>query len=178
MPIILDTMKQHYFIDRDGPSFRYVLQFLRSGRLILPEGYEEIEILLEEAKYYELDALVEAIEDYRQSQSEYGQQECVAVSLSPDLGERICLSGRKPMLEQCFPELKPALNDLRNAGWTRDSDYVIRFPVNGFCDLNSMQIFEKILSDRFKLVTSNGGGVEGQQFSDYLFRRPGKRSYT
>lgn len=168
-------MKQHYFIDRDGPSFRYILQFLRCGRLILPEQYKEIEILLEEAKFYELDALVEAIEDHKRPQSEDDPQDCIAVSISPDLGERIYLSGKKPVLEQCFTELKPALNDLRNTGWTRGGDYIIRFPVNGFCDLNSIQIFEKLLSHKFTLVTSNGGGVEGQQFSDYLFKHPGKR---
>lgn len=165
-------MKQHYFIDRDGPSFRYILQFLRNGKLTLPDNYSELEILLEEAKFYEIDALVEAIEDIKRTKDEVVKQECLAVSLCPDLGERISLSGRKPTIERCFPELKNALGDLRNTGWTRDSEYVIRFPVNGFCKLNSIQVLETILNNKFKLLTSNGGGVEGQQFSDFLFTKP------
>uniref|UniRef100_A0A452GNI4 Potassium channel tetramerisation-type BTB domain-containing protein n=1 Tax=Gopherus agassizii TaxID=38772 RepID=A0A452GNI4_9SAUR len=32
----------HYFIDRDGKAFRHVLNFLRLGRLDLPEGYSEL----------------------------------------------------------------------------------------------------------------------------------------
>lgn len=174
IPIILDTMKQHYFLDRDGPSFRYILQFLRTGKLTLPEDYKELEILLEEAKFYELDALVESIEDYKKVKQQPVETECLAVNLCPELGERISLSGRKRTIEQCFPELGTALSDMRNAGWSRDSGYIIRFPVNGFCKLNSVQVLESIIASKFTLVASNGGGVEGQQFSDFLFTRPVK----
>lgn len=39
-PIVLDSLKQHYFIDRDGDVFRYILGFLRTCRLLLPEGFK------------------------------------------------------------------------------------------------------------------------------------------
>lgn len=32
IPIVLDSLKQHYFIDRDGKMFRHVLNFLREDR--------------------------------------------------------------------------------------------------------------------------------------------------
>jgi hypothetical protein len=38
IPIVLDTLKQHYFIDRDGKTFRHILNYLRSSKLILPEN--------------------------------------------------------------------------------------------------------------------------------------------
>lgn len=40
IPIVLDGLKQHYFLDRDGKSFRHILNYLRSGSLVLPDGYE------------------------------------------------------------------------------------------------------------------------------------------
>ncbi|KAI2590197.1 KCTD15 isoform 2, partial [Pan troglodytes] len=38
-PIVLDSLKQHYFIDRDGEIFRYVLSFLRTSKLLLPDDF-------------------------------------------------------------------------------------------------------------------------------------------
>lgn len=71
IPIVLDTLKQHYFIDRDGKSFRYVLNFMRSGRVILPERYDDYETLLDEAKYYELDLMVKQLEDLIHSRKKF-----------------------------------------------------------------------------------------------------------
>lgn len=39
-PIVLDSLKQHYFIDRDGEIFRYILSFLRTSKLLLPEDFK------------------------------------------------------------------------------------------------------------------------------------------
>lgn len=38
-PIVLDRLKQHYFIDRDGHMFRYILNFLRTSKLLLPDDF-------------------------------------------------------------------------------------------------------------------------------------------
>ncbi|CAG2109109.1 unnamed protein product [Medioppia subpectinata] len=35
IPIVLDSLKQHYFIDRDGKMFRHILNFLRTNSLII-----------------------------------------------------------------------------------------------------------------------------------------------
>ncbi|XP_059563412.1 BTB/POZ domain-containing protein KCTD1 isoform X3 [Myotis daubentonii] len=40
-PIVLDSLKQHYFIDRDGQMFRYILNFLRTSKLLLPDDFKE-----------------------------------------------------------------------------------------------------------------------------------------
>ena len=45
--------------------FRHVLNFIRTGVLSVPEGFEEIDLMLEEAKYYEIDAMVKAIESLK-----------------------------------------------------------------------------------------------------------------
>lgn len=43
-----------YFIDRDGVLFRFVLDFLRNGKVILPENFHERERLKVEAEFYGL----------------------------------------------------------------------------------------------------------------------------
>lgn len=58
IPIVLDSLKQHYFIDRDGKMFRHILNYLRTGTLTIPDSYAEMTLLKEEAKYYELHSLV------------------------------------------------------------------------------------------------------------------------
>ncbi|TFJ97428.1 BTB/POZ domain-containing protein KCTD11 [Platysternon megacephalum] len=48
----------HFFIDRDGKAFRHVLNFLRLGRLDLPEGYSELALLRAEADFYQIRPLL------------------------------------------------------------------------------------------------------------------------
>lgn len=57
--------KGRYFIDRDGVLFRYVLDFLRDGRLSLPESFREKERLRLEAAYYRLDGLTERLREQK-----------------------------------------------------------------------------------------------------------------
>lgn len=67
IPIVLDSLKQHYFIDRDGQMFRHILNFVRNGRLLLPDDFSDVELLLEEAKYYDIirkDVIVSVIKSY------------------------------------------------------------------------------------------------------------------
>ena len=197
IPIILDSLKQHYFIDRDGKMFRHVLNFLRLGQLSLPDSFSEWDLLIEEARFYDIPSMAKTVEHMRRERKDMRDIErsqgsgnssttvatigsstgsngdnsfidCVAIHLSPDLGERISLSADRSLLEEVFPELNSALMDGRNSGWNMDNRYVIRFPLNGFCKLNSVQVFQRFLNHGFKIVASNGGGVEGQQFSEYL----------
>ncbi|BFZ12623.1 hypothetical protein BsWGS_15662 [Bradybaena similaris] len=185
IPIVLDTLKQHYFIDRDGKLFRYILNYLRTQRLVVPMEFDEYEQLYEEARYYELAGMLKDLESIKKSKdinktvheikTERGTTQefidCIAVSISPDLGERICLSAERPLIEEIFPELCTALMDTRNSGWHLDNHYVIRFPLNGFCKLNSIQVMQRLFNHSFQIAASTGGGVEGQQFSEYLFTR-------
>jgi len=53
--------KSRYFIDRDGVLFRYVLDYLRTLTLTLPEAFQEIRRLRHEAEYYQLSGLVKLL---------------------------------------------------------------------------------------------------------------------
>ncbi|ESO07088.1 hypothetical protein HELRODRAFT_76527, partial [Helobdella robusta] len=57
VPIILDSLKQHYFIDRDGKMFRHVLNYVRTGSLNIPADFQEVDLLLEEARFFDLQSL-------------------------------------------------------------------------------------------------------------------------
>jgi hypothetical protein len=66
--LIKDEHTDAYFIDRDGASFRYILNYLRMGRLIIPEGDSCLEReLLEEARYYQISSLVNLLQPSKQS---------------------------------------------------------------------------------------------------------------
>ena len=59
-----------YFIDRDGPTFRHVLNFLRCGQLVLPTDFVQLSLLAAEADFYRLEALIDAIALIRLSNSQ------------------------------------------------------------------------------------------------------------
>lgn len=98
--------------------------------------------------------------------------QCLAVNISPELGERVCISGERTLIEEVFPEISQNIMDSSKAAvWNQDAKHVIRFPLNGYCKLNSLQTIVRLLNYGFKVMASNGGGVEGQQFSEYLMVR-------
>ncbi|CAK1588619.1 unnamed protein product [Parnassius mnemosyne] len=70
IPIVLDTLKQHYFIDRDGGMFRHILNFLRNKKLLLPNDFPYVNLLLQEAQYFELDHMVLALTTFKREREE------------------------------------------------------------------------------------------------------------
>merc|ERR1712142_440543 len=52
-----------FFIDRNGDLFGRILDYIRTGTLLLPTSFNEMEALLEEAKHFKLKSLVEEVEE-------------------------------------------------------------------------------------------------------------------
>ena len=50
-----------FFIDRDGTHFRFLLNYLRNGELILLEGATFLKELEAEAKFYQLQGILDAL---------------------------------------------------------------------------------------------------------------------
>uniref|UniRef100_A0A3Q3ADJ0 Carbohydrate sulfotransferase 8 n=1 Tax=Kryptolebias marmoratus TaxID=37003 RepID=A0A3Q3ADJ0_KRYMA len=173
-PIVLDSLKQHYFIDRDGNIFRYILSFLRTCRLLLPEDFQDFPQLYEEARFYQLTPMVRELERWqaeREARRAAAPCEVLVVRVTPDLGERIALSGEKVLIEEVFPETGDVMCNSVNAGWNQDPTHVIRFPLNGYCRLNSVQVLERLFQKGFAVKASCGGGVDSTQFSEYILCR-------
>ena len=49
------------FIDRDGTHFRFILNYLRSGKLTLPEGSTALKELMEEAEFYQIQGILDEL---------------------------------------------------------------------------------------------------------------------
>ncbi|GAU96398.1 hypothetical protein RvY_07850 [Ramazzottius varieornatus] len=217
IPIVLDSLKQHYFLDRDGRMFRHVLNYVRHGRLMVPKTFQEWALLYEEAKWFSVPGMVQDIEEHlerkpvepdeelesprpakrsrkvslsngrntfattappadnRSTTPEvtFSNHDCVTILITPDLGERITLTSERSIAEEVFPEISDALstNGRGHATWNTDLNHLARFPLNGYCKLNSIQVIQRLLNSGFKIAASNGGGIESQHFTEYLFTR-------
>ena len=54
-----------FFIDRDGTYFRFILNYLRNGELILPEGATFLEELEVEARFYQVQGILDELKVVR-----------------------------------------------------------------------------------------------------------------
>ena len=50
-----------FFIDRDGTPFRYILNYLRTGKLTLPEDATFLKELQEEAEFYQIQGIIDEL---------------------------------------------------------------------------------------------------------------------
>ncbi|XP_014366185.2 BTB/POZ domain-containing protein KCTD1 [Papilio machaon] len=95
VPIVLDTLKQHYFIDRDGGMFRHILNFLRNQKLLLPEDFQYTDLLLQEAQFFELDYMIMALTHYKRQKEEaqqhvdVGNNEAIDMTSHDDYMQRL-----------------------------------------------------------------------------------------
>jgi hypothetical protein len=65
--------KNRIFIDRDGVLFRYILDYLRNKKLLLPENFSERDRLRAEADYYRLTGMSQALMHNRSYLSSNGK---------------------------------------------------------------------------------------------------------
>ena len=182
--------------------FKHILNFMRTGRPILPDNFGHLELLLEEARYYELQGKITRPQNFtskigsshfargpfdvslwpvilpqyvcisdplaeltrerrlificlelvtqltnlqhkpgslnngnipRTSHTSAGHDwEVVALNVSPEMGERIMISGVRETIEEVFPEISNTLQDTRHSlAWNSTTKYVIRSVARG-----------------------------------------------
>ncbi|XP_074648381.1 BTB/POZ domain-containing protein KCTD6-like [Tubulanus polymorphus] len=55
----------NYFIDRDGETFKHVLNFLRTSQLCLPQGFKDWDLLEAEADFYQILPLIDSVKELK-----------------------------------------------------------------------------------------------------------------
>uniref|UniRef100_A0A8C6PN37 BTB domain-containing protein n=1 Tax=Nothobranchius furzeri TaxID=105023 RepID=A0A8C6PN37_NOTFU len=162
-PVVLDSLKQHYFIDRDGLMFRHVLNFLRTSKLLIPDDFTEYALLYEEATFFQLAPLQAELQRKRneqQHQETCPQCECVVLHVAPELGEKISVSSQRVVLEEVFPELREDFST-----WKQESSYVTRFPLSRSCHFSSVQVRKTLSFVRGDAVVTSMKGNPNYSWS-------------
>ncbi|XP_014281993.1 BTB/POZ domain-containing protein KCTD16 [Halyomorpha halys] len=158
--------KGRIFIDRDGVLFRYVLDFLRNGSLVLPDNFRERERLRREALYYGLENMAESLAPatrgyitigYRGS-FQFGRDGLTDVKFRKI--SRILVCGRVQLCRTVFGE---SLNESRDPDHGIPDRYTARF----FLKHSSIeQAFDQLQEHGFRMTGSCGSGTAGMSSSD------------
>ncbi|XP_037070371.1 BTB/POZ domain-containing protein KCTD16-like [Pollicipes pollicipes] len=164
--------KGRYFVDRDGVLFRYVLDYLRSQKVILPENFQEAERLLQEAEFFRLPELEEALKSPSIGRLRVGGERspgCVTVGYRGTFAfgrdgladvkfrklARILVSGRVTLCREAFGE---TLNESRDP----DRGHVDRYTSRFFLKHSFLeQAFDMLYDAGFRLVASCGSSTAG-----------------
>lgn len=155
--------KNRVFVDRDGVLFRYVLDFLRNRKLVLPENFREKDRLAQEAAFYNLPALVDAVQSRKKSSGyitigyrgsfAFGRDGLADVKFRKIT--RILVCGRVTLCRDVFGE---TLNESRDPDHGLTDRYTARF----FLKHSSIeQAFDMLQEQGFYLTGSCGSGTAG-----------------
>ncbi|CAD5120240.1 unnamed protein product [Dimorphilus gyrociliatus] len=164
--IILKDNKGKYFLDRDGVLFRYILDFLRNGKLVLPENFQERERLKNEAEFFKIPAMVRYVQNSRGS-TQLQSNGYITVSYRGTFAfgrdgladvkfrklSRILICGRVSACREIFGD---TLNESRDPDRGGDDRYSSRFFLkHSYLE----QAFDMLQEGGFKMVGSCGSGT-------------------
>ena len=156
------------FIDRDGVLFAHILDYLRSGHLILPEGFNEAERLEQEARYFKLNGLLRDLKSFsnqrRIGKGRYKQASFITISIRSTFTfgarevvdvafrktPRILVAGNVGLCKLIF---KDTLNDSRDPNMEADG-YSCRFFLK---HSNLHSAFEQLHNNGFSLTSCSAG---------------------
>lgn len=157
--------KGRIFLDRDGVLFRYILDYLRDGTIVLPDGFRESERLKQEALHFGIQGLVKCVADIREQRP----SGCITVGYrgSFQFGKdgladvkfrklsRILVCGRVALCREVFCD---TLNESRDPDHGGPDRYTSRFFLK-HCFIE--QAFDMLQEQGFRLTGSCGSGTSG-----------------
>lgn len=104
---------------------------------------QEYSLLYEEAAFFQLAPLQVELERWRSRHergSVFSECECVMVYVAPELEERVSVSAHRDVIGEVFPNTKDVMSSSPKVTWKQDSTHALRFPLTGYCHLNSVQV--------------------------------------
>ncbi|XP_072180576.1 BTB/POZ domain-containing protein kctd15-like [Diadema setosum] len=177
--------KGNYLIDGDGPLFRHVLNFLRRSALVLSEDFKELDMLAQEADYYQINELIDAVTQLRNEKEEAEKrQEFLEVQLihSTSRTFRWKIFGRLATLQE-IPALTPFVGN-HSRVQTNSEIYGIRilgYGANNKPQMNRIKLYEQIAQIGFKLVSLSSRGGDSHRYHDsvdrFLYSRDAKTTF-
>jgi hypothetical protein len=161
---------------------------MRYGILALPDHFTELPALLEEARYFELIPLINAIEEQLNNrklspttidcltsktnkQQILNNNDVLALNISQD---RVLISGNITLIHDLFPEIQEQQQQQTTTIHAHvERNQFIRFPLNAFINLTQLEIFQRLFNSQFLIVASTSGtSIDTMtQFSEYIFSR-------
>ncbi len=137
MPTTVDD-DGRFFIDRDGSLFAHILNFLRSSQLALPEGFSNLDGLAVEADFYQIEPLIQAINNIKhppRPKAQYGHLlEVIEIrtgstATMPTNNSRIktIISGRRNVITSLPPCYVGGIERLQG----RDLESYVELELNG-----------------------------------------------
>uniref|UniRef100_UPI00398EB668 BTB/POZ domain-containing protein KCTD12.1 n=1 Tax=Pristiophorus japonicus TaxID=55135 RepID=UPI00398EB668 len=114
--------KGRFFLDRDGFLFRYVLDYMRDLRLVLPDYFPERSRLQREAQYFQLGELVEQLSLKVDKPNSANEENCP--SDNQEEGARRAPNADKPRLATSSVAVTPSPPSSSDSVQPRRSGYI------------------------------------------------------
>ncbi|XP_003730095.2 BTB/POZ domain-containing protein KCTD6 [Strongylocentrotus purpuratus] len=176
--------KGNYLIDGDGPLFRHVLNFLRRSILVLPEDFKELDMLAQEADFYQIKELIDAVtqirntvavdrEEEKRAKDLVKEQEFLEVEFECANGRWI-IFGSSEILQKIPVVMEGFGNHLRLV--RNQLDHIFGPEENGLIvpreqPLNRVKLFRQITQLGFKLVSVSSSGGDERSTDRWIFTR-------
>ncbi|XP_014252227.1 BTB/POZ domain-containing protein KCTD12 [Cimex lectularius] len=167
-PSLPRDAKGRLFLDRDGVLFRYILDYLRSGSIVLPDCFREKERLRREALHYGLQSMADSLSSLAKTSGyitigyrgsfQFGRDGLTDVKFRKI--SRILVCGRVALCRTVFGE---SLNESRDPDHGCSDRYTARF----FLKHSSIeQAFDQLQENGFRMTGSCGSGTAGIAAAD------------
>lgn len=144
------------FIDRDGPMFGHVLNFLRNGRLVLPGDFREHEKLESDARFYQIQPLIDAVSQ-RQSGNIVEMYHVIMEKLLGDipLEGQLLICGDQSVMKALSMYLQSALPNDPRGKQPKFSSSMYDCTVHQATSKDKTAIFDHLLKTGWQLVSSS-----------------------